>query len=648
MNNDYTVSLAVKPDNVTFQWFNLAETPIDVGPTRVLLHVTGDSVYLVQPVIPETYAPYNVAGGFPKGKLTVWVANKPGSTGMRWTGLVSTDWYNPNNWVDMRGYELPVAWTPTHCVDVVIPPESPNFPELTDSASCAHITIQDRAMFKNPHVLSYTGAQVELKLKPSERDRFVMWSAPLRDMYSGDYHFKIGGDPQWGDVHMNLFQQDNPAGGGAQANMFTATFGQLGEALELGKAFNLQVTTTTRSRDQLWIFPQPDPTYPGLLMPLGRTYRDRFITQGTVLNPADTTFTLNISGNNTDGNLVQVVNPYLAWLDITKFLSKNSTDLYQSGYIIWNGNVNNGFTTVKFSADPGYQPGMRYVINYQPSDFITNPNMNLIPPLQSFFVQKRTTAHLGSVKMSPNWTTTQSSVPQPFYLRSASVEAEKGVLHIQAVQGNKTGYTALQYDPAASPAFNGDEDVRTLFYDEIPLTLYSLTARQEPLAINASGDFHSTTTDLGLRIMETGEIRLAFTGLETFGHNVYLIDREKNNAEINLQQTPEYTFVAVKPSNVRAVELNDRFTLRMDYTGVGNLTVDEESALLVSGNDGYIHVRSTSGVIRHLWVFNLVGKTLYNDQTVSNEFKIPVERAQMYIVKALIGNRYVVKKVVVR
>jgi hypothetical protein len=274
--------------------------------------------------------------------------------------------------------------------------------------------------------------------------------------------------------------------------------------------------------------------------------------------------------------------------------------------------------------------------------------MKLIPPLQSFFVQKQSSAHLPSVRMSPNWTTTQG--PQPFYLRSAPAEVEKGVLRIQAVQGDKTSQTALQYDPAASPAFDGDEDVRTLFYDEIPLTLYSLTAREEPLAINASGDFHSATTGLGLRMTGNGEMKFVFTGLETFGHNVYLIDKEKNNLEINLQLTPEYTFTVTKPSNGKAIELNDRFTLRMDYTGIGtdNRMVADAPALLVSGNDGYIHARPASGLIHHLLVYNLMGKLIYNDPTTSSEVKIPVERSQMYIVKALIGSRYVVEKVVVR
>jgi hypothetical protein len=244
--------------------------------------------------------------------------------------------------------------------------------------------------------------------------------------------------------------------------------------------------------------------------------------------------------------------------------------------------------------------------------------------------------------MSPNWTTT--ALPGAYVLRSAPVET--GVLRIKAVQGDKTGYAVLQYERNASPAYAGNEDVQALFYDEIPLTLYSLTAQKEPLAISSSGDY-SQNTDLGLRIMGTGEIKLEFSGLSTFGHNVYLFDKEKN-VEINLQQTPEYIFAATKPANVKSVEVNDRFTLRMEYTGQGNSEITTNPVLLLSGWDGRIHVRSVSGLISHLLVYNMAGMLLYDDHTVSDEFSIPVERSQTYIVKALTGNKYSTGKVIVK
>jgi hypothetical protein len=160
---------------------------------------------------------------------------------MRWIGHFSTDWKNPANWVEVK---TPARFAPTPCVNVIIPTSVDFFPELVDSAHCADILMKDRAMLKNPHVLVYGNASVELKLKPAERDRLVMWSAPLKNMYSGDYHYRIGGDAYWGDVFMNFFQHTNPdpqvTDPKATANHFTATVGSVNQKLDLGTAFNVK------------------------------------------------------------------------------------------------------------------------------------------------------------------------------------------------------------------------------------------------------------------------------------------------------------------------------------------------------------------------------------------------------------------------
>jgi hypothetical protein len=646
------VELRNLPDGINFDWYASQTSDVVTGTGRIryMLPITGDSTYWPKPVMThitampgftEAQIAHYGTFDFPRGKLVVSISTKsPTATLlMRWTGLVGPNWKDPDNWVEVKtqspgnDYETPAAWAPTRCTDVILSSNAPYYPELVDPVVCKNITVRNRAMLKNPHMLTYDSACVEIRLKPSERDRFVMWSAPLMDMYSGDYHFKSGRFPQWGDVHMNLFQQANPGGGIASANAFTATFGRLDQTLDLGRAFNLRVTSTSVTKESHWRFPQTDPMYTddkGDSYPLpSRADGYRFITSNVKM-ASDTTFTLAIHGDNAYGNLVQVVNPYLAYLDVTKFLQGNSATLSQAGYLIWDGVFNNSFSAIATG-------GNRYI--YTAPSLAPSPSPNLIPPLQSFFVQKKNpVVHLASVRMSPNWTTANSS--HPYILRAATVEEESGILHIKAVQGNNTGYALLQYDPDASPAYDGDEDIRSLFYEEIPLTLYSLTARKEPLAIHASNDFRLHNTDLGLRIMYAGETKLLFSGLENFGHDVYLIDKEKNR-EINLQETPEYTFTATKPAGVKAVELNDRFTLRTDYTGKGLTDTQPVAAetLMVSATDGTICVHSTAGLIRSVRIYNIGGVMVYGSHAASERFLVPVERGQVYLVKAQVGNK---------
>jgi hypothetical protein len=576
---------------------------------------------------------------------------------MRWTGLKNQDWYNPENWVETvttnnGTYESPVSWPPAACTDVVISTGVSHYPELADSAWCRCITVQDRALLKNPHVLHYDSARVELQLKATERDRFVMWSAPLSDMYSGDYHFKSGNPPapQWGDVYMNLFQQANPAGGTANKNTFTATFGDPGVKLTRGMAFNLKVTSTSVSRDRTWTFPQPDDWYKDrynerypLSGNLERGSRHHFITHGASMAPADTTFALDVPAN-ADYDLVQVVNPYLAFLDVTKFLQGNTT-LSPAGYLIWNGSFDTGFNAATTT-------GNRYVYTTNPTvSAVSADHPNLIPPLQSFFVQKAN-AYVGtsipSVRMSPNWTTTVPGNP-PYVLRASAVE--NGALRIHAIHGNSNSYALLRHDAQALPEYSDREDVRTLFFDELPLTVYSLTPQREPLAINASGAFGLQETPLGLRLTEGETVRLEFSGMETFGHNVYLIDREQNNFRLDLQQTPEYTFTVTRPAGSNGVmEVNNRIVLQMEYTGRGLVGVAETPVpqVVFGSRAGHIRVRALSGTLRHIDVYNLLGMPVYTSNVETTDLDIPVAGAQTYIVRVLTSETAVTEKVVVK
>jgi hypothetical protein len=642
-DSDYNVQLLVKPSNVTFQWFDLAGASIGTGASRVLMDIKADSLFLVQPIIPVATEPYNLSGGFPPGLLTVKVVNPDGGAAtLRWTGLVNNDWHNPNNWVEVKGtYETPAAWSPSACVDVIITTGSTHYPELVDSALCRDIMIQDRALLKNPHVLTYRDASVEIKLKPSERDRFIMWSAPLKDMYSGDYHYKSGANPRWGDVKMNLFQQAHPTGGVAALNTFTATFGQLGEPLPLGTAFNLKVTTTSESKDKTFTFPQAENSYTDVANPSvnyvlnPRTNKTRFITDGMPLLPSlsggEATFQLRIV-DNAGMSLVQVVNPYLAYLEFDKFHAGNSFDI-NNGYYIWNGDINESFTAISANSN-------RYVMT--PPATVTSPN--LISPLQSFFVVKAYNGKRDFLQMSPAWTTTSNTI---YTLRATSV-TKGGILRIKASQGTKSSYAVLSYDPNASPA-SGKEDMPVVIYDEIPLTLYSLAAPGTPLSINASNDFQSGNVDLGLRIKDIGEIKLNFSELETFGYNVSLIDKYLNR-ETNLQKTPEYTFTVAK-TGANAIELNDRFSLRMEYTGKGVVVGSEaieQPALQVSSDNGIIYIKSNGGLITQVRIYSLIGQLLYSDTTPSEQYAVPMVGSQMCIVSVMIKNEKKTLKVLVK
>jgi hypothetical protein len=660
---NYTATCALP--GTTFSWSRAAVAGIQQGASSgnsaVISETLTNTNTTVNPVT-LTYA-VTLTLGHCTNTQDVTATVLPLHYAMRWTGLMDSLWHNPDNWVGVatapngQPYETPVSWYPQACTNVLIPSDMPRYPELDAPARCDTVTMQNRAMLANPHALTYTAAWVELKLKSTERDRFVMWSAPLLDMYSGDYHFKdaVTGLPRWGDVSMNYFQWASPRGGNAQANMFTATFGEPNDSLAAGKAFNVKLTSTSLSREVSWIFPQSNSVYYSAgdrpAVPVPRTYPHRFITDGMTPDAATGRYRIAVR-NDVDGSqLVQVVNPYLAWLRVDSFLlnsSYNIARLDNSGYQMWDGDVNSGFIAIRFKGGTATD-GMRYVVNDLTKLTSLSPAADLVAPLQSFFVTKKTgvTARLDSVEMSPHWTTTEPAFGGygGYTLRAA--ESEEGVLRIRATQGSGTSYAALSYDPNASPEYRGSEDVRCLFYDGNPLTLYALTSLDEPLSIYTDGSFGHHETPLGLRLTQAGEVKLEFTGLETFGHDVYLIDHERGNLEVNLHETPVYSFTATQASPA----LNGRLVLRMEYTGRGlttDLSAPDTPAIRCHGLGGHIHVHAVQGTIDRLEVYNIPGALIYAADDGSTEYRIPAP-VGIYIVKVRTDSgNILMEKVVVR
>jgi hypothetical protein len=644
----------IYPDNYTGGTGSGADSlTINFGP------VTTPKTYKVKPLL-SFYN--NERIDFVPGDLTIGVLgeNTGDKATFRWTGEISTSWDDPRNWVEVKnGTETPVLFVPTTCVDVVIPSGVQRYPMLTAPATCANITMQNRAMIAGIHYLTYGSARVELTLNAAERDRFIMWSAPLMSMYSGDYHFNIREDGwfpnrfKWGDVYMNYFQYRNPDGvpsSSAGYHAFTATFGSLGDALSLGKAFNLKVVSTTANKDSLFVFPQTFTSYRDVnnvsTSPnFTRTNGNKFITHGKgaefelpVLNDIDDSFSFSGSA------YAQVVNPYMAYLKIDEFLTANGSKVATNGFSIWDGET--GSFTYIVSID---YPDNRFRISTAPS--WESPSSNFVPPLQSFFVAKGGPPFfpaLGTLTMKEEWATTTPE--SPYKLRAG--EQETNILRIKAVQDKQVSYAVLHYNESTSPAYNSKEDMPKLFYQleegVIPLEVYTFAPTKEVLAINSSSDF-SQNVPLGLRTDKAGSVTLEFSGMATFGHNVYLIDHAQNNKETDLQKAPAYTFTVTKKSaGDKLIELNDRFSLRTTYTGIG--LGNEASAateVSVTAREGYLYVQTPSPV-SSLQVYSLTGALVYSSTAALDYFRIPTDGQQAYIVKVKMNDQYIIRKAFVR
>ncbi len=660
--SNHTVSLKQIPSGISFYWYKPdGQTPSGTPnprPSTTIADMRADSTYYIEPTITSGKFTGII---FPKGRLDIPVVNSGTSNAiMRWTGLADRNWMNPVNWVEINnGREIAVTYPPTSCVDVIIPTGLDNYPELTSSAVCNKISMEDRAMIAGINYLTYDNAEVEFALKPMERDRFVMWSPPLKDMYTGDYHFTLDGstDYYWGDVFMNFFQMANPdVGGAAVENYFTATFGNIWTKLLPGQAFNLKVVNTSANRSRMFTFPKNNTQYQdangqsgpnNTTVNLDRPSKARFMSDAVI----DAGNSIPVRGDIAGSNYIQVVNPFMAYLKIRNFLTANQS-VIEEAYKIWNGTVNASdplnLTGDVVTIKPDKTDGSRYIIDNL--DLISDQaalSAGLIPPLQSFFVKKRNTGTVGTLLMDPAWTTTVDSNTNGDYILRAEL-AETNTLRIKAIQGNVSSATVLFYHPESSPNYRNDEDAYKLFYSDAPVSVYSFSPANDPLAVNSSNDF-SQQVRLGIRLQNPGQVTLNFTGLSTFGHDVYLIDHEQNNRETDLQRNPDYTFtVNRQPGANRVIELNNRFSLRMTYTGIGVGNEDvPESGLSINTEEGYIYLNAVSD-IEEVQVFNTSGALVYSNNNMPEQVRIGVAGTQIYLVKVKVNGKYYIEKVFVK
>jgi hypothetical protein len=667
------IELQNLPANVSFEWYKTKTSSLKLQADarhRITGEMKGDSTYWLKPVTSGITATGGLTTAqinhyktlnFPRGELKVRLVSYQATTTplMRWTGHVDRKWKNPKNWVMVRTattkakeQESPVDFSPSECTDVIIPSDDRvnNFPELTDTAICNNIELKDRAMLKNPHVLKYAKAKVEFKLKPSEMNRFVMWSAPLKAMYSGDYHFSDVAGPRWGDVFMNFYQQLPPGitGSNGQSYYFTYTFSNTNVPLPLGQSFNLKVEANSLTRDNLLRFPRSESSYQGNT--LDRTGEGRFITDGKSIP-----FTMDVRGSTGQSQFVQVVNPYMAYLDIVPFLAANSSKL-RNGYYIWDGEVGSGLTAHAF-ANVDYNSSSQYYRILANADMgLLSTSPRYIAPLQSFFVGTLSNYYylLTELQMSPEWTTTS---PINSYTLRSSVKSG-GVLNVTLSGANKQAHAALVYELGANNLASDRIDMPAVTYTiegENPLSVYTFSAEMSPLIINASSAFDMQPVKLGFVARSNGEYKLEFRNLHSFGFDVVLVDKAQNYKQIDLKKTPEYTFTVSNPtSTVGQIEENNRFELRFAYTGHGITISSTEdnppsSELHVSSGRGYIQLWSDSSPIGSLDIYNSLGKLIYSNPDVNDkQLRINVPARQMYIVKAMLGGEQKIVKTIIK
>lgn len=473
----------------------------------------------------------------------------------------SRDWNAWENWTQ----GVPVIG----CTDVVIPGNAPSFPVLEEYAgtgavpkdfnSCKGIHFMAGAEAQNTDYLYYDKVWVDLELSA---DRYYMLSAPLTDMVTGDFFVPAAmNGTQDNDLFTDLTPATSPenrfsprvyqrlwlcsapvnngtTGTASETKVtydetkWTPPFNALNQKYEQGMGFSLKAAAEDLSVTKLkFRFPKTHEEY---------YYYNEKKQQTDIKEPVDRgdragrlfgfdkgkdEMTVNLTTDE-PGNVFLVGNPFMAHVNIKKFLEANPG---VTGVKVYDGNANNSAILCD-------------------GDLLTNADgWAGIAPMQSFFV---TTDGGASESCSITFTRAmleqQPGGGQPLRVsqsRAAGTAADGGRLVIRAKAGGVESTALVRFSDGASAGFVPGEDASLLVDDEVRprvqvftlaggraadiqqtpcvdrLTLGLMTAAGAPLTLSLSGDtdwtLYDTQTGATYPMDGGAEVDLGSTGSST-------------------------------------------------------------------------------------------------------------------------------------
>lgn len=676
--NTIVIDLNENPIGTTFVWYqgNTEGSPTTSAPGTIH-NLDRNREFYVEPKVPYPYASVI----FPIYTLTVRViGDEDGAVQMRWTGNANDkDWHNPLNWVEViNSIDQPAEFAPSKCVDVTIPKGTDYYPEIKAAAEAGMVHLEDRAMLANTHKLDYDSATVAVNFTADERNnRWVMYSAPMRKVYSGDFILlDENGKPKTSPpaVYMSFFQSKNPDNPNsvAEEQKFTKTFGNVGVLLYLGKSFNIWIN---KDVDQTTPFEFPSSyekydyyvhgiwgteqigdssshtlsRYDGAVKVNGQFIADEAKSNAIYsYNATDGSFKLPPPDDEEGFQMIMIPNPFMAYLDIEEFLQENSEYL-QQGYKVWKGKDD---AFISYQNVPVWEDRV-WVIddNFDPAAGLDDlTNYQYVSPLQSFIVAKKDEYINQKVELTYKPETMLTTSPLGAYyqgdykLRSITDNSDpKGLMRIKASFAGQTNTTILTNSPGASNSFT-DDDSRKLFFDgRSPVSIYTLTPEKDALAINVSGEFKGKEIPVGVRLSGQGKLTFDFTGIDRFNYEVWFIDGDK---EVDLGKTTSYTTDDVVTGSGTYYEINNRFKLRFGNEVLG---IDDNGteSVRVRSSDGKIYVTSDE-LMNFVEVISTIGQPIYRSENKSTSHVIEASLGQVYMVKILTDKGSSIMKVLVK
>lgn len=555
-----------------------------------------------------------------------------------WKATVVDDvWANSDNWLSSTGGGYPI-W----CTDVTLPSSTNKYPTLKNGDACRDITFKQNAAVGQVQFLLYRKAYIELLL---DRNRWYMIGAPLRYMYSADFH----GDMTWTNsispkifmMYFNVKNNVNPDGRvGYRISNFSAPFAHLEERVGPGKGFALWVNGKDLQysyADQNFQTGVPYKFPRRLADGSDVLYSYHDANTGEWLYPSGSLDRGNVASIPNDAAWVQdhnnltsaqkdnrfrfvfedhyvgnqivvdinpgatniIGNPFMSYLNFDKFYSDNLNNIY-GYYRIWDGAK--FYSYISGSGSETWSGLVGLTTDTSPSSAT-----RYIAPMQSFFVESKSGA--GSLLFKPE-DITSGGASSVTVLRSSAQDLSN-VIRLNLALDKNESQAIVAFRNGASSDFKKGEDIEKLFAPgDQTAELYTLTRDLAASEINIGGtEAESQEVEIGIKTVKTGSGTITVDGIDKVNiyDKVVLVDKQLNK-EYDLRKVSSVSFEKSSTEN-----LEKRFYLRLSQkvvSGIGEEKVSGPNSLKLKKDiDRYI-IESTDSPIRSIAVYDVLGRLI--------------------------------------
>ena len=487
------------------------------------------------------------------------------------------------------------------------------------------IYFRPEATLLNQHYLTYNKARVEFEMTPNT----AYWMAsPLKDVYAGDMYAPTSGGQQrtpaftditYGDETTNnrwdpaFYQKAWDSGiqyAASDANSdrvptdgeiasvnivpsnWSIEYNDVTVPYSVGKGFYARVETETPPTDGKVMvrLPKADTDYK--YEPATRALNT--VAQKTSkpnMSDVDASgnVTIKLSDVDGDGNHFLIGNPYMAYIDIEKFLAGNNTVL------------GNKYWTIS--------PSGTASVGTPDVDWVSEETTGNIAPMQAFFVERagynpespfdETGLADLTVTFTPEMMVAQATATSGTTTRAYT--ASNPQLTLTASSANGKSRAAVIQKSDASNQYESDKDAVTLLDSELDAPTVYTVAGNYAAAVNAIHDYKNVP--LGVYADADEEVELTIEGASQLVEPLYLYDA------VTRSTTP--------------IE-GDSYTLNLQGSSHGRyfLTTDEgitvESDIRIySPADGQLIIASTpSDKLKHVQVYDLSGRVVDSRQNI--------------------------------